>query len=85
MNRPGRTHQAGNVSLLWMHQEATANGLVLEPTDIVWGPDDLDFGTSNSMTRAWRAFEYMPIKHQVSFSGAGDSARRSDFWLPADS
>ncbi|KAG8214234.1 hypothetical protein J3R82DRAFT_11042 [Butyriboletus roseoflavus] len=49
---------------------------VLQPTDIVWVPDDLDFGISNSMTRAWRAIEYMPIKQQVSFSGAGDDARR---------
>ena len=61
-----------------MRREAAANGLVLGPTDIVWVPDDLDFGTSNSMTGGWRAIEYMPIKHQVSFSGAGDDARRSD-------
>ncbi|KAF8554222.1 hypothetical protein OG21DRAFT_1115500 [Imleria badia] len=75
-NRPGKSHQAGNVSLLWMRREATANGLVLEPTDIVWVPDDLDFGTSSSMTSTWRAIEYMPIKHQVSFSGGGEDARR---------
>ena len=85
MNRPGQTCQAGNVSLLWMRREATVCGLVLESTDIVWLPDDLDFGTSNSMTRMWRAIEYMPIKHQVSFSGAGDDARRSDLWCLADS
>ncbi|KAF8134271.1 hypothetical protein EV363DRAFT_885599 [Boletus edulis] len=59
-----------------MRREAVANGLVLKPTDIVWVPDDLDFGTTNSMTRIWRAIEYMPIKHQVSFSGAGEDARR---------
>lgn len=59
-----------------MRREAAANGLVLQPTDIVWVPNDLDFGTSDSMTRAWRAIEYMPIKHQVSFSGAGDNGRR---------
>ncbi|KAF8554224.1 hypothetical protein OG21DRAFT_1412956 [Imleria badia] len=67
---------AGNVSLLWMRQEAAANGLVLEPTDIVWVPDDLDFGTSNSMSPIWRVIEYMPIKQQVSFSGAGENDRR---------
>jgi hypothetical protein len=68
-----------------MRREAAASGLVLEPTDIVWVPDDLDFGISNSMTRTWRAIEYMPIKHQVSFSGgADDDARRSDLWCLAD-
>lgn len=59
-----------------MRREAAASGLVLHPTDIVWVPDDLDFGTSNSMTRIWNAIEYMPIKHQVSFSGDGEDARR---------
>ena len=53
-----------------------ANGLVLRPTDRVWIPDDIDLGISDSMTSAWRAVEYIPIKHQVSFSGAGDDARR---------
>ncbi|KAF8554228.1 hypothetical protein OG21DRAFT_1462904, partial [Imleria badia] len=33
---PGSTHQAGNISLLWMRREAAANGLVLRPTDMVW-------------------------------------------------
>ncbi|KAF8554217.1 hypothetical protein OG21DRAFT_1115140 [Imleria badia] len=75
-NRPGKSYQAGNVSLLWMRREAAACGLILKPTDIVWVPDDLDFGTIDSMTRIWRAIEYLPIKHQVSFSGAGDDARR---------
>ena len=59
-----------------MRREATASGLVLEPTDIVWVPDDLDLGTSNSMAGLWPAVEYMPIKHQVSFSGAGEDSRR---------
>ena len=68
-----------------MRREAAASGLVLEPTDIVWVPDDLDLGISNSMSKVWRAIEYMPIKQQVSFSGAGDDARRSDLWCLADS
>lgn len=59
-----------------MRREAAASGLVLQPTDIVWVPDDLDFGVSDSMSRAWHAIEYMPIKHQVSFSGGGEDARR---------
>ncbi|KAF8445042.1 hypothetical protein L210DRAFT_1028793 [Boletus edulis BED1] len=67
---------AGHVSLLWMRREATANGLVLKPADVVWLPDDLDSGVTNSMTSIWRPFEYLPIKHQVSFSGTGEDARR---------
>ncbi|KAI9571894.1 hypothetical protein HD554DRAFT_2036412 [Boletus coccyginus] len=76
-NRPGKSHQAGDVLLLWMCQEVAANGLMLGPTDIVWVPDNLNFSTSNSMTSEWRAIEYMPIKHQVPFSGAGDDALQS--------
>ncbi|KAF9236358.1 hypothetical protein BU15DRAFT_50213 [Melanogaster broomeanus] len=68
--------QAGNVSLLWMRREASAKGLILKPTDVVWVPDDLDFGTSNSMSSIWKAVEIVPIKHQVSFSGAGEDSRR---------
>ncbi|KAF9227008.1 hypothetical protein BS17DRAFT_441298 [Gyrodon lividus] len=75
-NRPGRSFQAGNVSLLWMRREASAKGLILKPTDIVWVPDDLDFGTSNSMSAVWNFIEIFPIKHQVSFSGAGEDGRR---------
>ena len=59
-----------------MRREAVANGLVLEPTDIVWVPDDLDFGIVDSMAIVWRIIELMPIKHQVSFTGAGEIARR---------
>ncbi|KAF8554226.1 hypothetical protein OG21DRAFT_1412961 [Imleria badia] len=73
---PGSHSDAGNVSLLCMRREAAAKGLVLHPTDIVWVPDDLDFGTSNSMTGAWPVIEYIPIKHQISFSGAGEDALR---------
>ncbi|KAG8214236.1 hypothetical protein J3R82DRAFT_11044 [Butyriboletus roseoflavus] len=76
MNRSGGCHHAGHVSLLWMCREAAASGLVLLPTDMVWVPDDLDSGINNSMTPAWRAIEYMPIKHQVSFSGRCNDARR---------
>ncbi|KAI9569559.1 hypothetical protein HD554DRAFT_2037945 [Boletus coccyginus] len=38
-----------------------------EHTAILWC-------TSNSMTSGWHAIEYMSIKYQVSFSGAGDNA-----------
>ncbi|KAG9309257.1 hypothetical protein JVU11DRAFT_10740 [Chiua virens] len=75
-NRPGNSHQAGNVSLLWMRREAAEHGLVLKPTDMVWVPDDLDFGISDSMNYGWRAIEYCPVRHQVSFSGAGKNERR---------
>lgn len=73
MNRSGKSYQAGNVSLLWMRWEAAANGLILKPTDIVWVSDDIDFGIINSMTHTWKFVKYLPIKHQVSFSGAGDN------------
>ncbi|KAG8214237.1 hypothetical protein J3R82DRAFT_11045 [Butyriboletus roseoflavus] len=76
VNRSRKPHQAGHISLLWMRREAAACGLVLLSTDMVWVPDDLDFGIRNSMTPAWRAIEYMPIKHQVSFSGRCNDARR---------
>ena len=59
-----------------MRREAAACGLVLKPTDIVWVPDDLDFGITNSMRLLWRVIEYIPITHQVSFTGADDDARR---------
>ena len=75
MDRSG-SYNAGNVSLLWMRREAAANGLVLQPTDRVWVPGDLDFGVSDSMTSTWQVMEYVPITHQVSFSGAGDHSRR---------
>ncbi|KAG9319016.1 hypothetical protein JVU11DRAFT_1137, partial [Chiua virens] len=75
-SKPGKSHLSGNVSLLWMRREATQSGLKLQPTDLVWVPADLDFGTSNSMCKLWPVIEYMPITHQVSFSGPGGSARR---------
>ena len=58
-----------------MRQEAEESGLKLQPADTVWVPDDLDFGVSDSMTRTWWIIEYMPITHQVSFSGAGNISR----------
>ncbi|KAH7928799.1 hypothetical protein BV22DRAFT_182974 [Leucogyrophana mollusca] len=81
-NRPGKSSQAGNVSLLWMRQEASSSGLILKPTDIVWMPDDLDSGTSNSMSSAWKLVEILPIRHQVSFSGSGENARRWHLFRP---
>ena len=59
-----------------MRREAVECGLGLKATDVVWVPDDIDFGTSPSMTPIWRAIEYMPIKQQVCFSGAGEDGRR---------
>ena len=59
-----------------MRREAAASGLVLQQTDIVWVPDDIDLGISDSMTRFWQLIEYMPIRHQVSYSGFGGNAQR---------
>ena len=68
-----------------MRREATASGLVLHPTDVVWVPDDLDSGISPSMNFWWKIVEYMPIKHQVSFSGSGENDRRWALWCIHDS
>ena len=57
-----------------MRREAALSGLALQSTDIVWAPDDIDFGISDSMTFAWGLIEYLPVKHQVTFSGAGNDA-----------
>ena len=76
MDKCGQSYNSGNVSLSWMRLQAEENGLKLQPADTVWAPDDLDFGVSDSMTRTWWIIEYMPITHQVSFSGAGDICRR---------
>ena len=65
------TIQAGNVPLVWMRQEAAAKGLVFDPEEFAWDPQDVDFGTRNSMTFPWKMFELLPTRHQVSFTGAG--------------
>ncbi|KIJ60018.1 hypothetical protein HYDPIDRAFT_190199 [Hydnomerulius pinastri MD-312] len=65
-----------------MRQEASSSGLILKPTDLVWMPDDLDFGTSDSMSIPWRLVEIIPIKHQVTFSGSGENARRWHLFHP---
>ncbi|KAF8833623.1 hypothetical protein BDN67DRAFT_1054548 [Paxillus ammoniavirescens] len=75
-NQPGKSSHAGNVSLMWMRQEAAECGLILKPTDTIWTPTDLDFGTSNSMSLTWNFVEIWPIKHQVSWSGAGEHVRK---------
>jgi hypothetical protein len=56
-----------------MRREAAASGLVLKPTDIVWLPNDLDFGTSFA---GGGLIGYLPIKQQVCFSGSGEQARQ---------
>ncbi|KAF9227032.1 hypothetical protein BS17DRAFT_442811 [Gyrodon lividus] len=75
-NQPGKSCHAGNVSLMWMRQEAAESGLVLKPTDIIWTPADLDSGRSNSMSVGWSVLELFPIKHQVSWSGPGENVRK---------
>ncbi|KAF8833616.1 hypothetical protein BDN67DRAFT_985910, partial [Paxillus ammoniavirescens] len=66
-NSPGKSFHAGNVSLMWMRHEAAECGLLLKPTDIVWTPVDLDYGTSNSLSLRWKILELFPVKHQVSW------------------
>jgi hypothetical protein len=67
---------AGNVPLLWMSGEAAANGLVFEQEGFGWGPDDVDLGRVDTMNLGYKVLEIMPIRHQVSFSGAGKHERR---------
>ena len=67
------TTHAGNVSFLWMRQEAAAQGLLCEP-NFAWAPKDVDFGTRNSMS-GWEIFEVLPMRYQVSFSGTGKHKR----------
>ncbi|KAI9569194.1 hypothetical protein HD554DRAFT_2020868 [Boletus coccyginus] len=63
---------AGHVPLLWMRREASAKGLILNPEDITWIPDDVSHGRVDSMKAAWWPFEVVPTRHQVSFSGTGE-------------
>lgn len=74
-NGPSALH-AGSVPLLWMRREAAANGLVFKPEEFAWSPEDIDFGTRNTMTSWWRILEILPIRHQISFSGLGKHKRR---------
>ena len=75
-NRPGKAFNAGNVSLMWMRREVYACGLLLKPGDVLWTDEDLDFGTTDSMSLLWKLVEMLPVLHQVSFSGCGENARR---------
>ncbi|KAF8834336.1 hypothetical protein BDN67DRAFT_915156 [Paxillus ammoniavirescens] len=79
---PGKSFHAGNVSLMWMRHEAARCGLILKPTDIVWTPADLHYGTSNSMSLIWKLVEYLPIKHQVSWCGDGEHIRKPHLSQP---
>ncbi|KAG9309081.1 hypothetical protein JVU11DRAFT_10963 [Chiua virens] len=81
-HRPGKSSHAGKVSLMWMHREASASGLILKPEDIFWTDDDLDYGTTSSMSLLWKLVEFLPLRHQVSFSGSGENARKSHLFKP---
>lgn len=64
---------------MWMRREVSRSGLVLKPKDILWTlwtDEDIDLGTTDSMTLLWKLVEFLPIRHEVSFSGSGDNARR---------
>lgn len=65
------TVHAGNVPFLWMREEAAAHGLVFESKEFTWDPEDIDFGTIETMTFGWKIAEIFPFRHQVSFSGTG--------------
>ena len=65
------TVHAGNVPLVWMRQEAAAKGLVFDLGEFSWDPQDVDFGTRDSMTLTWKIIELFPTRHQVSFTGTG--------------
>ena len=62
---------AGNVPLVWMRREAGDKGLVFKSKEFTWDPEDVEFGTRKMMSLGWKIFEIFPIRHQVSFSGAG--------------
>ncbi|KAF8124787.1 hypothetical protein EV363DRAFT_1177514 [Boletus edulis] len=84
-NRPGETYHAGNVSLMWMRREASMSGLVLKSGDVLWTlwtDEDIDLGITDSMTLFWKLFEFLPIKHEVSFNGSGENARRLHLFEP---
>ena len=59
-----------------MSREAAAQGLVSEPEVFGWGPDDVDLGRDDTMNLGYKILEFMPIRHQVSFSGTGKHERR---------
>ncbi|KIJ11751.1 hypothetical protein PAXINDRAFT_118692 [Paxillus involutus ATCC 200175] len=67
---------AGNVSLMWMRHEAAECGVLLKPTDMVWTPSDLEYGTTNSLSLGWKILEWLPVKHQVSWCGPGELVRK---------
>ena len=65
------TVHAGNVLLLWMRCKAAAHGLVFEPNEFSWDPEDVKIGRRDSMKFRWKIAEVLPFHHQVSFSGTG--------------
>ena len=67
---------AGNVPLLWMSREAAARGLVFKLEEFGWGPDDVDLGRVDRMKSWYKFLEFIPIRHQVSFSGTGKHESR---------
>lgn len=64
---------------MWMRREASTNGLILKPGHILWTlwtDEDIDLGTTDSMTLLWKLVEFLPIRYEVSFSGSGENDRR---------
>lgn len=59
-----------------MKHEAAANGLVFEPEEFSWDPEDVELGRKDSISFGYGIVEILPVRHQVSFSGAGIHRRR---------
>lgn len=70
------TVHAGNVPLLWMREEAAAHGLVFDAKEFTWDPEDVDFGTSNLVTRGRSIVETLLFRRRVLFGGTGKHGRR---------
>lgn len=59
-----------------MQSEAAEHDLCFKSGDMVDNPEDVRSGRMDSMTRWWRAYEILPVRQQVSFSGTGRNEPR---------
>ncbi|KAI6110871.1 hypothetical protein EDD16DRAFT_1486003 [Pisolithus croceorrhizus] len=55
--------QSGDIPLLWMRGEASAAGLLLKPSNLMWKVDDLDKSITPSFElKLWWALEVLPFQ-----------------------
>ncbi|KAI6095040.1 hypothetical protein EDD16DRAFT_784486 [Pisolithus croceorrhizus] len=55
--------QSGDIPLLWMRGEASAAGLLLKPSNLMWKIDDLDkYITPSFDLKLWWALEVLPFQ-----------------------